>query len=94
MEIYFQKAWVDLMVKKVLVLGKDKLSVPENVLSPLVVIEKRSCLMDLAQSVTILLLYQVMEDNVRCPIVNSMKELIWTELVLNVSLIQESQVTD
>jgi len=75
MEICSLKVWVDLTVKRAWVHFLDLLSVAESVLSQLVAKEKRSCQMDLAKSVRSLPLYQVMVDNVRCQIANSMKEL-------------------
>lgn len=72
----------------------DLVSVPESVLSQLVVKEKKSCQMDLVKGVMSLLWFQVTVDNVRCQIVNSMRELKWMELVLNVNPTLKSQVID
>lgn len=67
---------------------------PESVLSQLVVKEKKSCQMDLVKGVMSLLWFQVTVDNVRCQIVNSMRELKWMELVFNVNLTLKSQAID
>lgn len=67
---------------------------PESVLSQLVVKEKKSCRMDLVKGVMSLLWFQVTVDNVRCQIVNSMRELKWMELVFNVNLTLKSQAID
>lgn len=91
MVIYFQKEWVDLMLRWT---SLDLVSVPESVLSQLVVKEKKSCQMDLVKGVMSLLWFQVMVDNVRCQTVNSMRELKWMELVLNVNPTPKSQVID
>jgi len=72
----------------------DLVSVPESVLSQLVVKEKKSCQMDLVKGVMSLLWFQVTVDNVRCQTVNSMRELKWMELVLNVNPTPKSQVID
>lgn len=67
---------------------------PESVLSQLVVKEKKSCRMDLVKGVMSLLWFQVTVDNVRCQIVNSMRELKWMELVFNVNPTLKSQAID
>lgn len=56
--------------------------------------EKKSCQMDLVKGVMSLLWFQVTVDNVRCQTVNSMRELKWMELVLNVNPTPKSQVID